>query len=274
MSTTAQNLANALRAEFQLMNDQVYPYVENTKACVIVNITNTSTITKTITPTMMLEFDALGYTYPEKFYPKISAPIDLNPATQYTTAGEATILFESTYSGQITVPDTANAKLYDNGTQVIGIAIDRTPVIDAEHESLYYFVYRMTQILMDRINAANIYDPDQGDENPGAGYLTVDFTMMKSAFVYGWANILYMEEHPSTSNGPIINSIDTYLDKLTGNYFYATIHYSHNSVSGMTSNACSALDNINLNTSMADATTLSAELMADIVDYYCNGELS
>jgi hypothetical protein len=42
----------------------------------------------------------------------------------------------------------------------------------------------------------------------------------------------------------------------------------------MTSNACSALDNINLNTSMADATTLSAELMSDIVDYYCNGELS
>ena len=154
------------------------------------------------------------------------------------------------------------------------VVLQEDHVVAAEHEALYYFVYRMTQILMDRINAANIYDPDQGDENPGAGYLTVDFTMMKSAFVYGWANILYMEEHPSTSNGPIINSIDTYLDKLTGNYFYATIHYSHNSVSGMTSNACSALDNINLNTSMADATTLSAELMADIVDYYCNGELS
>jgi hypothetical protein len=133
----------------------------------------------------------------------------------------------------------------------------------------------MTQIFMDRINAANIYDPDSGDTQ-GAGYLDVTFDDLNSALAYAWPYILSMQslDPNEANNSHITTSIDTYLDKLTHRYFYNTLHYSYHPVRTMTEIACNDLDNIDLNISQDDATQLSAELMSDIVDYYCNGELS
>lgn len=269
MSSTAPNLTQALYNEFTLMNDQVYPYVPSgTKTSTILNILNTSLVTSlVITPETELRFDdGAGYTYPYLFYPHISSSVTI------PFSSSEQFIFE-TVSTSVTIPDTANMKLYQNGTLVTDVSLTRTEIVDATNETLYYFVYRMTQIFMDRINAANIYDPDSGDTQ-GAGYLTVSFDNLKSALAYAWPNILGMQTNPSTSNGPIINSIDAYLDKLTGNYFYATVHYSYHSVRQMTSAACDDLDDIDLNTTPDAATQLSAEMMADIVDYYCNGELS
>ena len=269
MSSTAPNLATALKAEFDLMNQQVYPYVASgTSTAVFVRITNTSTLSQvTIYPTTLLKFDdGLGTTYPYDFYPHIDEDIIINPSSSVD------VIFETT-STEVSIPITALMKLYNSGTLVLDISLDRTDIIDSDNETLYYFVYRMTSILGDRINTARIYDPDSGQDQ-GAGYLDVSFSMIKNAFNYAWPNILGMQTNPSTSNGPIINSIDAYLDKLTGSYFYTTIHYSYHSVRQMTSDACDALNNMNLSTTQDAANVMSAEMMADVVDFYCNGALS
>jgi len=261
MSSTAPNLAQALYNEFTLMNNQVYPYVPSgTKTSTILNILNTSLVTSlVITPETELRFDdGAGYTYPYLFYPHISSSVTIpfNSSAQF--------IFE-TASTSVTIPDTANMKLYQNGTLVTDVSLARTEIVDATNETLYYFVYRMTQIFMDRINAANIDDPD-------AGYLNVSFANLNSALAYAWPNILQMQSDPRNSH--ITTSIDTYLDTLTQRYFYNTRTYQPHPVRTMTETACDALDNIDLQTQPDAATQLSAEMMADIVDYYCNGELS
>ena len=269
MSSTAPNLATALKAEFDLMNQQVYPYVASgTSTAVFVRITNTSTLAQvTVYPTTLLKFDdGLGTTYPYDFYPHIDEDVIINPSSSVD------VIFETT-STEVSIPMTALMKLYNSGTVMLGVSLDRTDIIDADNETLYYFVYRMTSILGDRINAARIYDPDRGQDQ-GAGYLDVSFSMIKSAFDYAWPNILGMQTNPSTSNGPIINSIDAYLDRLTGGYFNRTINYDYHSVQQMTSDACDDLDDIDLSMLADAATQLSAEMMADIVDYYCNGGVS
>ena len=275
MSSTAPDLAASLKTEFDHMLNQDYPYVDaDTKTCVIVNVINNGISDVTVYPTTELRFDdGQGYTYPEVFYPYITSPVVIAASTGLTPAGSAEFLFQTAYTGQIIIQDTDNAKLFNNNTEILDLAINRTPVIDAGDECLYYFVYRMTELFAESINDAAIYDPDSGDSS-GAGNLHVNFAMIKDALDYGWTNILGMQEHPSTSNGPIINTIDTYLDKLTGNFFRGALHYSYHPVRTMASDACSALDSMNLNTTQDAANTMSAEMMADVLDWYCNGELS
>jgi hypothetical protein len=267
MSSTAPNLAQALYNEFTLMNNQVYPYVPSgTRTSTILNIYNTSWLTSlVITPETELRFDdGAGYIYPYVFYPHISSSVTI-PA-----AFSEQFIFETNSTG-VTIPDTANMKLYKEGALVTSVSLARTEIVDAANETLYYFVYRMTQIFMDRINAANIYDPDSGDTQ-GAGYLDVTFDDLNNALAYAWPNILQMQTDPKNSH--IINSIDTYLDKLTHRYFYGARTYQPHPVRTMTEDACDDLDEIDLSTTPDAATQLSAEMMADIVDYYCNGELS
>lgn len=275
MSSTASDLADVIKTEFDHKLNQDYPYVDDdTKTSVIVNITNTGLADIIIYPTTELRFDdGQGYTYPEIFYPYITTAIVIPAATASSAAGTATLLFETAYTGHITVQDTDNAKLFYNNIELLNISIDRMPVMTADNEAMYYFVYRMTSLFAESINDAHINDPDSGDTQ-GAGALTVSFTEIKDALAYGWTNILGMQENPSTSNGPIINTIDTYFDKLTGNYFYSTIHYSYHSVRQMTSDACDALNNMDLSTTQDAANVISAEMMADVVDFYCNGALS
>lgn len=264
MSSTAPNLAQALYDEFELMNNQVYPYTGTpVKTCTFVHIVNNGVTAITITSDTELRFDdGQGYTYPYVFLPRVTSQV-LNPSES------AQFVFECGSDG-VVIPDTALMKLFENNVQITDVSIYRTGIVDGEDAALYYFTYRMTVILAERINAAGIYD--YGGE--GLGQLVVGFGYIRNALAYGWENILGMKTNPSTSNGPIINTIDEYLDRLTGDFFHDAVHYVYHSVHTMTGTACDSLDSIDLNTTPDAATMMSAELMADIVDYYCNNGLS
>lgn len=283
MSSTAPNLADDLKEEFDHMNNQDYPYnMQNNKNCVIANLINSSPLPVDITSTTKLMFD----TYQYEFYPYLSdgtvqmpgatvipGPTPQDPPT--IIPSEMEFIFETSSTGTLPITSSDVGHIYINGTLVTTLAVQNTDCITADNEALYYFTYRITKLFMDNINSSGINDPGT-EEDPGAGLLSVSFSMMENALSYGWVNILSMQsiDPNEANNSKITNTLDTYLDKLTGNYFYNTHAYSYQPVRTMSGNACAALDNMSLSTTPNAATIMSAEMMADVLDYYCNGGIS
>lgn len=283
----------AVKAEFTLMTNQVFPYTEDgNKAAIRFTIENTSALPFTIYKNgTTFKFNA----YPTVvFYPVIEADYILQPAIPPDphdpddpgTPGEVkSFIFMTDYTGTLNITSASLGFLYTNGTQVTtGIALSHGDCYAKENGVLYYFCFRMTDIFAQVINNSHISDPGT-DENPGRGNLSVSQGMMDSALTFAAVNILDMQAHPTTSNAKITGTLDNssgnagYLDILTGYYFYGSIgtRYSYHPIRAMAENACNLLDSYKSedpSKTSAVMNDISAELMAQVLDHYCNGALS
>lgn len=304
MGTILTNMTNDFIDEFTLMNNQVYPYnPDAVKTCVYVYLSNSSSQSFIVDSTVTLEFDdGQGTTYPYVFTPVLPSgsieidgatiipPVDPQDPPTVIPAVKA-LLFETSYSGTVTVVPNDHGSIYKNGTLVTTLNVSNMGSIDGANEMLYYFTCRMTEIIADNIKSANFVDSDHGDENPGYGPMVISFSTVKSAIEYGFTNMLEMQDNPSTSNLPITATLSRvqgggpgpfYLDKIVGDFFFHAVndyHYVYQlEYNGKSSSQL--CDDLNALSSQGppyvtadQATVIGAQMMAGLIDSYCNGAL-
>lgn len=303
MGTAVTNMTNDFIAEFTLMNNQVYPYVEEGhKTCILVNLTNSVASTFTVDSTIKILFDdGQGYTYDFPFYAVLpSGPIIIPAATvipdpdpqQPPTVIPVTkaIMFETPYTGECPITSSDHGTIYKDNLALLNPSVEQGNAITADKELLYYFTFRMTEIISENIDSAHIVDNDRGEENPGYGPLVITWSNIKEAIDYGYNNMSYMNDHPSTSNAPITATLSRgrasdpagYLDKIVGDFFmYAVNDYTY--IYRLTydnKDADELCDELNGLSSQGppyvtadQATILGAQMMAGLIDSYCNGAL-
>lgn len=305
MGAVLTKMTNDFIAEFTLMNNQVYPYTPDAvKTCVSVYLTNSSPQPFIIDNTVTIEFDdGQGTTYPYIFTPVLpSGTVEINGATVIpgpTPQDPPTIIpvsvpffFETSYSGSVTVVPADHGKIYKNGVQVTTIGVQNMGSIDGADELLYYFTCRMTYIIAENIDSYGFYDPDEGGDegDPGYGPMVINYNTIKAAIEYGFTNMKYMNDHPSTSNAPITSTLSRarrsdpagYLDKIVGDFFMHCVN-SYSYIYQLTydgKDADTLCDELNALSSpippyvTADqATIMGAQMMAGLIDSYCNGAL-
>ena len=301
MGTVFNNMRADFISEFTLMNNQTYPYTNiNNKDSVVVNIINSGG-SFTIDTTAYLKFtNSLGQEYPYIFKPVLpSGPVVIggarvipstDPNEPDTIIPTETSLFFDTVSSEVTLLTSDIGKLYVNDVLVSAVTIEHKDIIAAEHQFLYYFIYRVTMIIANNIDSAHFFDSDHGDENPGIGALEINFNSTMEAVSFGFDNVLYMQEHPSTDNSKITGTLvrtsgssrPGYLDIIVNDFFYYALNDYHY-VSHLTYNnkdadqLCAELNSLSSQgppyITVNEATILSADMMTGIIDSYCNDDL-
>lgn len=286
MSSSYQQLVLDCHAEFVDMNNLVYPYgaMENTQASLVATLTNNG-LTQINIPKDSLTLVFEGYsgivftplTQEENII--IDAPDPLTQAPQ-----SITLFFHTGSSGQIVIQTTDIGHIYNNGILVQEISVSNSNAHQSDEELIYYFCFKMTSHFAVNINSANIDDVGS-DENPGAGLLHIDDSAIFTATDYALSVIMPMQRNPqSASNSHITNTIDTYLDKLTTNFFYSTVDYSYHSIRTLSSDLCDELDTFAdfpyipteehpTQPNSAEMTQISAVMIAEVINHYCNGAL-
>ena len=304
MGAVLTKMTNDFIAEFTLMNNQIYPYTPDAvKTCVSVYVTNNVAQSFTVDSTVTIKFDdGLGTVYPYIFTPVLpNGPIvipaaTVNPGPTPQDPPEiipvsVSLFFETSYVGTVTVTSSDHGSIYKDDVVVSSLGVQNMGSIDGTNEMLYYFTCRMTEIIAENIKSANFVDQDRGDENPGYGPMIIDFNTIKEAIDYGFTNILQMQEHPSTSNLPITATLSRvrgggpgpfYLDKIVGDFFYHAVNdyrYIYQ-LEYDGKDADTLCDELNALSSQGppyvtadDATIMGAQMMAGLIDSYCNGAL-
>lgn len=300
MGTALTNMTNDFIAEFTLMNNQVYPYVEEGhKTCILVRLTNSEATAFTVDSTIKILFDdGLGYTYDFPFYAVLidgpivipAAEVDPQDPSSVIPVSKA-IMFETPYTGVCPITSSDHGTVYQGSTPLLNPTVEQGDAIPADKELLYYFTFRMTEIIAKNIDSAHLVDQDSGDENPGYGPLTITWAGVKAAIDYGYTNMDYMNSHPSTSNAPITGTLSRtigggagpfYLDYIVGDFFYYAVNdYYYNytlEYNGKSSEQlCAELNALSSQgppyVTANQATIIGAQMMAGLIDSYCNGAL-
>lgn len=259
----------AVKAEFQCMTDQVFPYTEDGKKAGFMMIITTDQVTS-----LTLEHGVTTFIFNN--YPSvIFYPVDTVTIPSSTTK---TVFFMTDYTEPLTIVSTDAGVLYQNGVAfTFGITISHSDVYGKEYGQLYYFCYRMSELFAEVINQSGIHDTVSGESYS----LLVSSGMVRNAATFALQAVAEMQDdYPYSSNDSIINTIDDtsgswgYLDYLTG-YYFNTVNKYH-SVMTMTSNVCAELDSYALDNPSkisAEMNDISAELVAEVLDHYCGNRL-
>jgi len=258
----------AVKAEFQRMSDQVFPYTEDGKKAAFIMILTTDANT-----TLTLEHGVTTFIFNN--YPLVEFhPVD---NVVIPVSSTRSVFFMTDSTDAITILSTDVGILYQNGVAVTtGITLSHTDVYDKDYGQLYYFCYRISDIFGQVITQSVIHDTVEGSSYT----LIVSPAMVRNASNFALQVVADMQDNPSTSNTRIINTIDDtggamgYLDYITGYYFREVNKY--NPVRTMTSDACNELDSYmseNPSKTSAEMNDISAELVAEVLDHYCGNRL-
>ena len=191
----------------------------------------------------------------------------------------------------MTVTPSDNGGVYKDDVLVTSLGVQNMGSIDGANEMLYYFTCRMTEIIAENIDSVHFVDHDSGDENPGYGPMVINYDTIKAAIDYGFTNMLEMQNNPSTSNLPITATLSRvrgggpgpfYLDKIVGDFFYYAVNdytyiYQLEYDGKDADTLCAELNALSSQgppyVTADQATIMGAQMMAGLIDSYCNGAL-